>query len=123
MRWRLAVMTLGLLPLVACSDAVTPLATTSEPASDDIQPIVRLKPKYPSAALEQRLDGYVTLELTIGEAGVARDIEIVESSSSVFEDAAIESLRKWRYPAFAADGTPAIGRRVRETLRFSIAEP
>jgi TonB family protein len=79
-------------------------------------PIVKVKPVYPSAAVEQRITGHVTVEFTIGEGGIVRDPVVVESSAQIFDDAALSALRKWRYAKDAA------GSNLSETIEFTTAD-
>ncbi len=81
--------------------------------------MLRLEPRYPEAAVKARISGHVTLEFTIGEHGV-QDIVVIDSSDPVFDEEAIASVRMWRYFARTSDGTPVLGRRVRETFEFDI---
>lgn len=80
--------------------------------------LLRIEPKYPEAAVAAKLSGYVTLEFTIGVRG-AQDIVVIDSSDPIFNEAAVNALRKWRFMTLAADGTPVLGRRVRETIKFN----
>ncbi len=81
--------------------------------------MLRLDPKYPEAAIGARMSGHVTLEWTVGEHG-AQDFVVIDSSNPLFTEAAIATVGVWRYFALASDGTPVLGRRVRETFVFDI---
>jgi TonB family protein len=85
-------------------------------AASSQEPIVRIKPLYPDAAVAQRITGYVKVELAIGEGGVVQDLAVVESSAKIFDDAVIAALRKWRYAKDAA------GSSLSETIEFTIAD-
>jgi TonB family protein len=80
------------------------------------EPIVRVKPTYPDAAVEQRITGHVTVEFAIGEGGIVRDLVVIDSSAKIFDDAVIAALRKWRYAKDAA------GSSLSETIEFTMAD-
>ncbi|HSF16865.1 MAG TPA: TonB family protein [Vicinamibacteria bacterium] len=61
---------------------------------------------YPSAARETRLEGAVLLGFVIDENGQVRDLEIHESGGAVFDDAVIDTVRRWRYQPAIRDGVP-----------------
>ena len=60
-------------------------------------------PKYPPKAAVNGLEGYVILEYDISEKGKPIDINIIESlPAKVFDQAAINSFKGWKYEAFAS---------------------
>ncbi len=53
-------------------------------------------PAYPLAAVHQRLEGVVLLQLTIRDDGMVDEVTIIKSSGhEILDDAAIDSVRKW----------------------------
>jgi TonB family protein len=65
-------------------------------------------PDYPQAALSQRIAGSVTLEYTVNAAGEPHDIHVVEATPpGVFDQAAINALRHWRYAPLVLNGAAA----------------
>jgi TonB family protein len=64
-------------------------------------------PIYPQKALEQGLTGYVTVELDVDVKGEPTELRIVEAyPPEVFDQAALEAVRHWRYEPFMLDGVP-----------------
>ena len=60
--------------------------------------ISREAPKYPSRALSRNIEGWVSLGFTIDAQGLPKDIKVVDSEpSGTFDDAAIASVKKWRF--------------------------
>jgi TonB family protein len=60
-------------------------------------------PKYPVKAIKKRIEGYVKLEFDISERGEPININVIESSpAKVFDQAAINSFKNWRYEAIAS---------------------
>jgi TonB family protein len=102
------------------------IATAQAPssASDDGEwlPVVKVAPRYPDSALAQALEGEVTLEYTVNERGGTENIEVVESSSSLFEQAALDAVAKYKYAPFDSDGVPiALPKSgVRTVIRFKL---
>ena len=50
---------------------------------------------YPKQALENKIEGKVTLELTIGKDGLVKQIRVLKTDNKIFNDAAIEAA--WKY--------------------------
>jgi protein TonB len=69
-------------------------------------PIVKVAPIYPPRAAARGLEGYVVVQYTVTTDGSTRDVTVVESSSSLFDRAAIESAQKYKYKPRIIDGTP-----------------
>ena len=67
-------------------------------------PIVKLAPVYPPRAAARGLEGYVVVEYTVTTTGDTRDIVVIESSSSLFDRAAIDSAAKYKYKPRVIDG-------------------
>jgi protein TonB len=69
-------------------------------------PIVKVAPIYPPRAAQRGLEGYVIVQYTVTTTGEVRDVVVIESSSSLFDRAAVESAQKYRYKPRVIDGTP-----------------
>lgn len=68
-------------------------------------PIVTVGPVYPKKAAVNRLEGWVKADLLVNEQGRIKGIKVVESSPvGIFEQAAIQSLRRWLYKPAKLDG-------------------
>jgi protein TonB len=85
-------------------------------------PIVTVAPVYPPRPLKMNLEGYVIVEFTVTAAGSTRDARVVESSSALFERAAIESALKYRYKPRVINGEPVEVPGVRTRIRFLIED-
>lgn len=68
--------------------------------------LFRVDPKYPEHARRIRLEGWVAIECIVDKAGRTQNLRIVESSHPIFEAAAIEALRAWRFSAGTLNGNP-----------------
>lgn len=61
-------------------------------------PISQTLPNYPRIAQERDVEGRVVLSITIMPDGTVRDVTVVNASPrGYFEDAAVRSVRTWRY--------------------------
>lgn len=69
-------------------------------------PIVKVAPIYPPRAAQRGLEGFVVVQYTVTTTGETRDVVVIESSSNLFERAAIESAQKYKYKPRIIDGTP-----------------
>src|SRR5690606_4509314 len=81
------------------------------------RPMIQVQPEYPERAVEQGVQGYVELDVTVGERGTVEGAAIISSvPEGVFDAAAREAVLRWRYP-------PEAGRapqRVVERIEFRI---
>ena len=78
-------------------------------------------PDYPQTAMAQRLSGSVTLEYTVDTRGEPRDIHVVEAiPPGVFDQAAINAVKRWRYAPTVVDGAAVEVPAVRTRVRFEL---
>jgi len=111
---------LGAVALVAAALSLNLDANRASAQSGEPTPLVRVAPQYPPRALQRGRSGHVTLRFTIAADGRTKDIEVVESSSSVFEDAAVAALSQWRYAPHIANGTAVERPGVQTTIQFAV---
>ncbi len=81
-------------------------------------PIYRARPDYPRRALRRRLTGNVRLSFTVTAAGKVDDPEVLASSSDVFDQAALDAIRMYRYAPHFVNGTPVAVDYVEYTISF-----
>ena len=89
-------------------------------AEGDYLPIVRVAPVYPARALSRGLEGYVDLSFTVTTAGTVRDPVVIQSTSSLFERAAIRAVLKFKYKPRVVDGVPVDVPNVKTRITFKI---
>jgi len=64
-------------------------------------------PEYPQNALAQHISGVVTLAYTVDAHGQTRDIHVIEASPpGVFDQAATNAVKRWRYAPALVNGSP-----------------
>ncbi len=91
-------------------------------AEGDYLPIVRVAPVYPARALSRGLEGFVDLSFTVTTAGTVKDPIILQSSSSLFERAAIRAVLKFKYKPRVVDGVPVDVPGVKTRISFQLEE-
>jgi protein TonB len=84
----------------------------------DYMPLVKVAPIYPRRAVSMELEGWVLLRFTVTTIGTIRDVEVVESTNSVFERAAIQAALKFKYKPRVVDGIPVETTGVLHYIRF-----
>jgi protein TonB len=64
----------------------------------DIVPLVRVQPQYPERARQRGLEGWVEIEFTIAAAGTVKNPRVIAyHPSTIFNRAALQAIRKWKY--------------------------
>jgi protein TonB len=64
-----------------------------------------VKPVFPELALQARLSGLVILEAHVGTDGRVQSVRILRGAP-IFDDAAIEAVKQWRYQPLLLNGVP-----------------
>ena len=85
-------------------------------------PIVKVAPVYPARALQRGLEGYVIVEFTVTPAGTTRDALVVESTSTLFERAALQAALKFKYKPRVIDGEAVEVPGVQNKISFEITK-
>ena len=85
-------------------------------------PIVKVAPVYPSRALSRGLEGYVIVEFTVTQTGAVKDVFVVESTSSLFERAAVQAAYKFKYKPRVIDGVAVEVPGVQNKITFEITQ-
>jgi protein TonB len=65
----------------------------------------RVIPEYPEVARQARMEGTVLLQVHVGTDGRVHDVRIMRSAG-VFDGAAEEAVRRWRFRPALANGRP-----------------
>ncbi len=93
------------------------------PVDGDALAIVRVLPRYPSRALSRGIEGWVLLEFTIDEVGLATDPVVIEADPpGVFDRAAVNAVKRWKYRPMVEDGRARKRPGVRQMISFQITE-
>ena len=77
-------------------------------------------PQYPDSAMEDRISGTVTVQYVVDAKGRTKNVRVTESSPrGVFDRAAIDAIREWRYRPATYNGQP-VEVPVRTLIRFEL---
>lgn len=102
-------------PIVVVAEPAVPAASSRALAPTPIQ--IR-QPVYPHAALVQGVEGQVVIEFGLSAGGGVRDPRVISAQpAGVFDQAAIDAMRAWKY---ALPETSATSQRYRQTLAFTL---
>jgi periplasmic protein TonB len=108
-----------LTPTVDANSAMSKMKMTA--GSDrDIVPLVRINPDYPPRALSRGIQGWVIVQFTISATGTVKDQKVVDSSNSIFNDAALKAIGRWRYNPKVEEGVAVERRGVQTKLVFQL---
>lgn len=85
-----------------------------------LQRVRDVEPEYPPAARAANQEGWVELEFTVRADGTVGDVVVLRSSPpEIFDRAAVNAVRKWRYRPVLRDGQP-VDQRTRLRVRFAM---
>jgi len=88
---------------------------------NDARPIVQIPPKYPMAALSKGTEGWVVLAFDINPLGGVENIKVLDAQPKrIFDKAAKQALRKWKYRAKLVDGTAVAQKNLTVQLDFNM---
>ncbi len=68
--------------------------------------ISKIQPVYPEQARKSGVEGKVVLQALIDHDGSVSDVEVLNSTDEVFDDAAVDAVRQWRWEPATSDGKP-----------------
>ena len=101
-----------------------PESAVQQTAADEVLQASELKrtkevaPDYPSQAALDGLEGWVDIDFIISEAGIPQDLKVRDANPRrVFDRAAINSLRQWRFEPILQNGAP-VAKRATLRVRF-----
>ena len=81
-------------------------------------------PVYPPEARAQGVEGYVELRYAVTVDGTVESLRVVDAKPvGVFEEAALNAVRAWRYKPMVIEGEIRRAENVRSTLRFEVGNP
>lgn len=87
---------------------------------NEYSPIIRVAPKYPVRAMENRIDGFVIFSLTVAADGTTKDIKAILSSAKMFEKSAISAAQKSKYRPRIIDGLPVDAKNIINSTIFRL---
>lgn len=100
----------------------TPIYAEQRAQETPIKVLDRSAPKYPTMALLNKTEGWVKVEFTIDENGNVKDPIVVDAQPrKIFDLAAIEAVKKFKFTSRLIDGKP-ISTRVFQTIEFKLPD-
>jgi periplasmic protein TonB len=111
-----------LAPVVDAAGAMSRMQMSA--GSDrDVIPLVRINPDYPPRALSRGLEGWVQVQFTITATGTVKDPVVVNAMpKSIFDDAALKAIARWRYNPKVEGGTAVERVGVQTIIRFQLEQ-
>lgn len=103
---------LNLASLANCTHA-----EESRPATTTPKLVLNVVAQYPEELEISGTLGTVKVELTVTETGTASDIKVIDASHPMFAEAALETVRHWRFEPALSDGKP-VAIRIEKTIHF-----
>jgi protein TonB len=92
-----------------------------ESGDGEYVPITKVAAVYPRRALQRGIQGYVIVEFTVTRAGAVRDPIVLESEpEGIFEQAALDSVVKFKYKPRVINGEPTEVSGVQNRVTFQI---
>lgn len=76
--------------------------------------------QYPQSARSQGIEGFVIISLLINNLGEIEDIQILESTSKVFNKPAIDGVSSWKFKPAEYQGVP-VKVWVRQKISFDLS--
>ena len=99
----------------------TNLTLGGQKGDNDARPVVRINPKYPIAAARDGIEGWVKLRFDINALGGVTNIEVIDAEPKrVFNHAAKQALKKWKYRAKSEAGNAVAQQGLTVQLAFNM---
>ena len=87
----------------------------------DAVPQVRIQPDYPIQARQKRIEGWVDVQFTVGSDGSVRNPIVLDAEPrTIFDRAAIQAVKGWKYNPKVQDGKPVERPNVQVRIRFQL---
>jgi TonB family protein len=102
----------------SAASTVVPAAIRVSQGVKEGRLIRRVDPRYPPAALLQRIEGSVVLQAVVGKDGRVRETKAVDGNSYLTQ-AALDAVRQWRYEPYTLNGEP-IDMKTEITINFKL---
>jgi protein TonB len=105
------------------SGAMPPAAAGAEGAYVSATTLTRTRyvpPQFPTSAREKGMEGWVDVQFLVNADGTVSEPAIVGAQPvGIFEQSALEAVRRWRYQPVLHDGAP-VTQRARVRVRFAV---
>lgn len=86
-----------------------------------VLPIVRVQPPYPRQALARGIEGFTIVEFDVWTDGSVRNAQVIDRApSSVFDNASLQAIAKFRYKPQVENGKPVIVTGMQNRFTFEL---
>ena len=112
---------LNLAALDISTDLSIDSGLTGNGGDGEYLPIVKVAPQYPRRAAQKGIEGYVVVEFTVNKLGAVQDVIIIEAEpANIFNRAAINAAKKFKYKPKISEGIATQVTGVRNIIRFEL---
>ena len=88
----------------------------------DVIPLVQIRPAYPRSAKQARIEGYVTMSVTIRPDGTVSDVEVIKAEPRrLFDKSAKSAMLRWKFRPKIVDGQP-VSQQAEQTIEFKLGK-
>lgn len=89
------------------ASATNSFSNSKSTQTSPVQVISSTEPVFPEQAKRKNLTGFVRLLITVDQSANVKSVEVIESNpEGIFENAAIDSIRNWKFAAAYQNGSP-----------------
>ncbi|MCW8928667.1 MAG: TonB family protein [Gammaproteobacteria bacterium] len=97
----------------------TPIQKNIE-IDEEVVPLVRISPVYPSRAARIGIEGWVKMEVFIDSSGSVEKVKVLDAHpSNIFNRAAIKAMKRWRFRPKMVAGK-AVPRIAEQQMNFKL---
>lgn len=108
--------------ITMAGNGIKPFALNGD-RDNQARPIVRISPKYPLDAVRNGIEGWVVLAFNINAIGEVVNISVIKSNPKrIFDKAARQALKKWKYQAKKVDGKAVEQQNLTVQLDFTMGQ-
>lgn len=81
-----------------------------------------VEPEYPQKAQRRKVEGFVDMHFTVNADGEVVDVSVIKAEpADMFEDAAVRSIKKWKFKPLVIDGE-TVSQRLALRIRFALQD-
>ena len=107
-------------PSAPCSAACRGAADGAYVSATTLTRTRYVPPQFPSSAREKGMEGWVDVQFLVNADGTVGEAAIVGAQPvGIFEQSALEAVRRWRYQPVMHDGVP-VTQHARVRVRFAV---
>lgn len=91
--------------------------------SDQIMPMIKVNPNYPTSASTRGIEGFVEVMFDVTAMGTTENIRIVHAEPErIFNSSVLAAIKRWKYKPRVVNGEATPSYDVRERLVFKLED-